>query len=382
MNERLDGRLGTSATSGPKYSRVHQHLLEQVRQGVFKVGTPLPKEEELAKALEVARSTIRRALAELESDGLIRRVPGKGTFLNSTEERHTQNRTNLFSLTVPFLREDPIPTLIAGVERAAAEMQYRVVISATENDLSRQEDLLREAVDMNAAGVLLLPTTETGNARQVQSLREHHVPIVFCGRRIPRVEAPLVSWPRADVGHLIAETLMDRGHRRIMGLCDFEDIFTGTVALAIRQTMKERGAGHRDYLFATYGERRRGQRTHDAIARVLKDALFQEDRPTAIHCYCSFDVEQVYLVATDMGFRIPEDLSLVYFGAQERQTPLSQRIVCIGADMREIGRRACRLLQEIIDGKIVYNANMTHEVPLALLGGETLGPPPAREALA
>ena len=375
MNKHLNNRLRAPTTSGPKYSYVYQHLLAQVREGVFKVGAPLPKEEELAKSLEVARSTVRRALAELESDGLIRRIPGKGTFLNSREERYAYSRTNLFSLTVPYLREDPIPTLIAGVERAASEMQYRVVISATENDVKRQEDLLREVVEHNTAGVILLPSTETGNARQIASLRERHVPIVFCSRRIPRVEAPLVTWPRADVGYLVAETLLDHGHGRIASLCSFEDIFTATVAFAIRQTLKEHGTSDSDCRLLCYGERQRGKYAHEAIARALKEVLFREKRPTALQCFSSFDAEQVYLVATDLGFRIPEDLSLVYFGSKERETPLSRRIVCVGVDTHEIGWRACRILHEIIVGKTPYNSNVTHEVPLELLEGETIAPP-------
>ena len=78
MNHRLDSRSRSSATSGRKYSQVHQHLLEQVREGVFKVGTPLPKEEELAKSLEVARSTVRRALRGAGVGWPDPACPGKG----------------------------------------------------------------------------------------------------------------------------------------------------------------------------------------------------------------------------------------------------------------------------------------------------------------
>ena len=185
----------------------------------------------------------------------------------------------------------------------------------------------------------------------------------------------MVTWPRADVGHLVAETLLNRGHRRIASLCDFEEIFTATVALAIRQTLKEHSTSDSDCRLLCYGEKQRGKYAHEAIARILKDVLFQENRPTALQCFSSFDAEQVYLVANDLGFRIPEDLSLVYFGSKERETPLSRRIVCVGVDTREIGRRACRVLHEIIDGKTPYDNNVTHEVPLELLEGETVAPP-------
>nr|WP_249730143.1 GntR family transcriptional regulator [Chelatococcus sp. YT9] len=64
----------------PLYHRVYTALRQQLIDGAFAPGKPLPGELKLAKDHAVGRVTLRRALQQLESEGLIVRRPGAGTF--------------------------------------------------------------------------------------------------------------------------------------------------------------------------------------------------------------------------------------------------------------------------------------------------------------
>ena len=69
---------------------VYLQLVDQVRyaaaSGVLRSGEPLPSIRPLAEELRVNRNTISKAYAELESQGIIETIPGKGCFL---KENHT-----------------------------------------------------------------------------------------------------------------------------------------------------------------------------------------------------------------------------------------------------------------------------------------------------
>ena len=65
-----------------KAHQVYLVLRERIADGGFDAGDALPPEQALAVAHNVSRITVRRALAELEREGLIDRRRGAGTFVN------------------------------------------------------------------------------------------------------------------------------------------------------------------------------------------------------------------------------------------------------------------------------------------------------------
>ncbi len=65
---------------------VYLQLVDQIRyaaaSGALKTGEPLPPIRTLAEQLRVNRNTIAKAYAELESQGVIQTIQGKGCFLS------------------------------------------------------------------------------------------------------------------------------------------------------------------------------------------------------------------------------------------------------------------------------------------------------------
>lgn len=65
----------------PLYYQLETILRRRIMAGDFSPDTPLPSEEMLGQEYNVSRITVRQALAALETDGLILRRRGKGTFV-------------------------------------------------------------------------------------------------------------------------------------------------------------------------------------------------------------------------------------------------------------------------------------------------------------
>ena len=66
------------ASIGPAAEEVRRRLLEEISRSRVAAGARLGGERDLARLFGVSRSTMRQALAELEVEGVVRRVPGRG----------------------------------------------------------------------------------------------------------------------------------------------------------------------------------------------------------------------------------------------------------------------------------------------------------------
>ena len=65
----------------PRYQQVYVALRGWIADGTLKAGSRLPTEPELCVAFEVSRITVRRAVDDLVSEGLVSRRQGSGTFV-------------------------------------------------------------------------------------------------------------------------------------------------------------------------------------------------------------------------------------------------------------------------------------------------------------
>ncbi|UCF83439.1 MAG: GntR family transcriptional regulator [Desulfobacteraceae bacterium] len=84
----------------PKYLQISAWLKELIQTGRYRKGEQLPSEIELSKMCGVNRNTLRQAIAELVSAGLLRKEKGMGTFVSSTMPvalKHSLKRISSFS---------------------------------------------------------------------------------------------------------------------------------------------------------------------------------------------------------------------------------------------------------------------------------------------
>lgn len=71
----------SNSSGKPIYQQIADQVKEQVCSGALTAGEALPSMRLLAKELRISVITTKRAYEELERDGFLENVPGKGCFV-------------------------------------------------------------------------------------------------------------------------------------------------------------------------------------------------------------------------------------------------------------------------------------------------------------
>ncbi|WP_421998582.1 GntR family transcriptional regulator [Reyranella sp.] len=143
----------------PAYYRIYQVLSERIATGLYRLGSQLPTDSEIMAEFGVGRHTARSAVEELVARQLVRRFPGRGTFvLESNPSRPDWSARALEDLQI----HDP-------------EARF---------DLHGIESLAHDA-DPRVAALLQLPPGE-GMMRISWSRVRPEGPIGFCAAHLPQ----------------------------------------------------------------------------------------------------------------------------------------------------------------------------------------------------
>lgn len=96
----------------PLYSQLVSIVKRNISAGTLSTGDLLPSESELCKCFDLSRSTVRQAIGALESEGLVVRKQGRGTFVAEPKVRRRTENVYSFTSEISSMGLTPSSTLI------------------------------------------------------------------------------------------------------------------------------------------------------------------------------------------------------------------------------------------------------------------------------
>ncbi len=122
-----------SDSASPLYRQLMQRIRADIASGVYPVHSRIPSEAELGETYQVSRVTVRKALAELTREGLLRRMQGKGTYVCAPRLRSNLRDVTSFHEACLMMGCTPGTRVIsAQVIRAVEETRQALALQGEE----------------------------------------------------------------------------------------------------------------------------------------------------------------------------------------------------------------------------------------------------------
>lgn len=310
-----------------------------------------PKIKDIALRAGVSPATVSRALTGtgLVAEPTLSRIRDAANALNYRPNVSARNlRTRRAMAVLMVVRDVGNPfylDILKGVEAAAREAGYSVLMGNTENDPDREIEYFDMLRDGHADGMILM----TGNLPSKPGFRESlspDIPVVVALEEIERVSFPHVRVDNAAAAEEATRHLIELGHTRIAHISGpVPEVMATQRRDGFRRAMQAAGLEIRD------GYEVRG----DYLLRAGQDlcrALFElPTPPTAL--FVAND-EMAFGAINELhrlGHDVPGEVSVVGFDDIFLSEAFRPPLTTVSQPRTEIGREAMKLLLDrISDG--------------------------------
>lgn len=216
------------------------------------------------------------------------------------------NQTNTLALVLTDITNPFWTTLARGVEDAAQEKGYNVILCNTDESIQKQDQYLTMLLKRRIDGILFVPADN--KAETVQLIQKQKVAVVVLDRSVSDVKVDIVRGDSFGGAYQLAMHLVELGHKHIAILSGPKNISTSVERVAgFRQAMEETGLTHN--LENVYW----GSFSQSLGCAMAEQALKTTPRPTAYLAVNNFIANGALQTFTQAGLRVPEDVSLVSF---------------------------------------------------------------------
>jgi LacI family transcriptional regulator len=307
----------------------------------------MPTITDVAKRAGVAPITVSRVInnSGYVAAGVRTRVEAAVVELGYVPNRLARSlrsrRTNTLALVLTDITNPFFTTVARGVEDAASDAGFMVMVCNTDERESEESKYLRLLLSHRVDGILLVPAR--GAEASATFVASQQTPLVILDRRAPGVAADVVRCDSVTGAGDLGRLLVSLGHERVAVLSGPEG--TTTSDDRVRGFTEAFAAAGRD-------EPRvwRGVLTQDSGAAMTAEALRAEPAPTALFAVNNFLTIGALRGLRAAGRRVPEDVALVGFDDLPPALVTFPFLTVAAQPAYDMGRRAVELLLARIHG--------------------------------
>lgn len=331
----------------PKYMQLKGELLSWIQSGRLKPDDQTPSEHEIAGQFSMSRQTVRQALGQLEKEGWLYRLQGKGTFVARQDTRSLQ-QSNMIGMMTTHISDYIFPHIVRGAEARLREGGYSMMLSSTDNDKNKERENLEMMLSQPFKGLIIEPTKSAQGNPNLQlflSLEIHRIPFIMINERYPELHCPCLKLDDEAGGFMAAEHLIQLGHKEIAGFFKTDDLQGANRLKGFTRAFHKYRLPLGQDTVTHYTTEQKLTVPYEAALQMLQ----RQERPTAFVCYNDELAVLLLEAARQTGLSVPEDLSIIGFDDSTLATATEVKLTTLSHPKQEMGVRAADMLIDMIE---------------------------------
>jgi GntR family transcriptional regulator, arabinose operon transcriptional repressor len=336
------------------YQQLAETLKRSIRDSHLQPGAQIPTEFSLAKKYSISRGTVRQALTLLQEEGLIQRIPGRGTFLRNPQSTHRSEPQRRIGVIIPAVDDQLSLNILAGVESVAKYHGCQVVFNHSNECLEQEKEDIAHMRSDQVEGIIIFPLSNEEHDEAIWELYREKFPFVLVDRFFPNLDCDYVIADNVNGGFRATEHLILLGHKAISFIhrpeADFRTTTVRDRYLGYRKALEKYQIDYQENWLVLIKETSQDINSGSQLLPFIS-YLQQADRTPAVFAVNDVTAISIIAAAGRLGIKIPEELAVVGFDNLKIATQIEHPLTTIHQERFEMGVRAAHLLLERIEGR-------------------------------
>ncbi|MFZ1289971.1 MAG: LacI family DNA-binding transcriptional regulator [Melioribacteraceae bacterium] len=300
---------------------------------------------DIAEKLKVSTVTVSKALRDHpdispQTKKLIATTAAEMGYTPNFMARNLSSRkSNTIGVVVPKIAHFFFGSIIESIYDIAFKNNYEIILTVSQEDEEREKKHIQTLLSMRVDGIIISISQETKDYTIFETVRSRGVPIVFMDRipQFPNIDTVFVD----DRGGAFkaVEHAIKLGYKKIAHFAGYSEINIGKQRyLGFEDAMKKYNLPINPnwVCHGGFGEKY----GYDAFMRLYKennlpDLIFTVTYPVALG---------IYMAASEVNLKIPDDIDVICFGDAKIQKFLSPPLSCVTQPTDLIAEKSMEIL--------------------------------------
>jgi len=280
---------------------------------------------------------------------------------NSLARSLNTKKTETIGIIIPDITNPFFSEMARAIEDVASNLGYNVIFCNSDNELNKESKYVKLLISKLVDGVVFIPGGKSNDNLQI--LINNNVPFVLVDRFVEGFEKFYGVYCMNKLGMTKAvEYLVSRGKKRIAFVRGPHSVETSTQRLeGYTETMQKYELFDEKLIFEN-------EFTIDGGIETTRKILKLKDKVDSIIFSSDIMAFGGIKVLVKEGCKIPQDISVIGYDNIEMSEFMEPELTTVSQPIYEMGKCACELLINIINGKTIEEKQVYFEPNLIVRG--------------